>query len=118
MSVLGINTSLTDSNNLSAVTAHGLDEAQTLPGCSWRHPNKETGISPCNFSGELGNVSVNVLHFPRGHKTPSEDCDTVPAHLWSVLLEFSALLNEPLSGLFALILPVCQYCCGGIKFSL
>lgn len=70
------------------------------------------------FFGELRNASISVLNLPRGHETPSEDRDTVPAHLWSVLLELSALLNEPLSGLFALILPVCQYCCGGIKFSL
>lgn len=39
-------------------------------------------------------------------------------HLWSVLLELSALLNEPLSRLLAFILPVCQYCCGGIEFPL
>lgn len=39
-------------------------------------------------------------------------------HLWSVLLEFSALLDEPLSRLLTFILPVCQYCCGGIEFPL
>lgn len=79
---------------------------------------KKTGILPCIFSEELRNISISILNLPRGHETPSEDCDTVPAHLWSVLLEFSALLNEPFSGLLTLILPVCQYCCGGIKFSL
>lgn len=40
------------------------------------------------------------------------------AHLWGVLLELSALLDEPLSRLLAFILPVRQYCCGGIEFPL
>lgn len=46
------------------------------------------------------------------------DLNEMLPHLWSVLLELSALLNEPLSRLLAFILPVRQYCCGGIEFPL
>lgn len=83
-------------------------------GCMW----KKQASYHVFFSEELRNVSISILNLPRGHETPSEDCNKVPAHLWSILLEFPALLNEPFSGLLTLILPVCQYCCSGIKFSL
>lgn len=48
----------------------------------------------------------------------SETWTALRPHLWSVLLELSALLDKPLSRLLALILPVRQYCCGGIEFPL
>lgn len=65
----------------------------------------------------LLNVPWAVRHAPL-LPAPSETGTETPPHLWSVLLELAALLNEPLSGLLAFILPVRQYCCGGIEFPL
>lgn len=65
----------------------------------------------------LLNVPWAVRHAPL-LPAPSETGTEMPPHLWSVLLELAALLNEPLSGLLAFILPVRQYCCGGIEFPL
>lgn len=64
-------------------------------------------------------LQTQLLNMSEGRETPLKDTWTVlRPHLWSVLLELSALLDKPLSGLLAFILPVRQYCCGGIEFPL